>query len=126
VPNAADVAVQDQLGVYQLAVQQGAFADVAGPQARPGGAELVYLRLSDGPTGQPKVFQQASLDDVPFPLGAAAVAGPVEPTWVHQRLAEAAEVIRTERFEARIGAACRYCPFRGSCPTQPSGRQVVA
>ena len=37
-----------------------------------------------------------------------------------------AEVIRTERFEARIGAACRYCPFRGSCPTQSSGQQVVA
>ncbi len=36
--------MHDQLGVYQLAVQQGAFAEVAGPDARPGGAELVYLR----------------------------------------------------------------------------------
>jgi superfamily I DNA/RNA helicase/RecB family exonuclease len=128
-PNAADVALQDQLGVYQLAVQQGAFEAVAGPGARPAGAELVYLRLADGSTSHPKVYQQASLDDVPFPL-----AGGVEeddsaghqPSWVHRRLAEAASVIRSERFEARIGAACRYCPFRGSCPTQSSGQQVVA
>ena len=39
-----------------------------GPVARPGGAELVYLRLSDGPGSYPRVFAQASLDDVPFPL----------------------------------------------------------
>ena len=49
-PTAADVALHDQLGVYQLAVQQGAFAAVAGQGARPAGAELVYLRQSDGAT----------------------------------------------------------------------------
>lgn len=141
-PAAADVAVQDQLGVYQLAVQAGAFADLAGPGARPGGAELVYLRLSDGSTAYPKVFQQASLDDVPFPADesqqvAAAESLPVgeakrspqargEPTWVHRRLAEAAAVIRGEQFSARVGDGCRYCPFRGSCPAQSAGRQVVS
>jgi superfamily I DNA/RNA helicase/RecB family exonuclease len=147
-PGAADVAVQDQLGVYQLAVKEGAFAAVAGNGALPGGAELVYLRLSDGPTSFPKVFQQPSLVDVPFPLAAShvhregslddappqsdqGVAGgaggaPVaQPTWVHRRLAEAADVIRTERFDARIGTGCRYCPFRTSCPAQTAGRQVV-
>ena len=70
-----------------------------------------------------------SLDDVPFPLGPArrpTTRTTRPPTWVHRRLAEAAEVIRSERFEARIGAACRYCPFRGSCPTQAAGQQVVA
>src|SRR4029450_3793350 len=40
-PSAADVALHDQLGVYQLAVQQGAFAVVAGEGARTAGAELV-------------------------------------------------------------------------------------
>ncbi|GAA1851750.1 ATP-dependent helicase [Microlunatus capsulatus] len=129
-PGAADVALQDQLGVYQLAVAADAFAEVAGPGARPAGAELVYLRLADGTTGHPKVFQQASLDDVPFPVGLPETDDPadaaVQPTWVHRRLAEAASVIRSERFEARIGAACRYCPFRGSCPTQSAGQQVVA
>ena len=46
-PQSADVAVQDQMGVYQLAVLAGAFDELAGPGARPGGAELVYLRLPE-------------------------------------------------------------------------------
>jgi hypothetical protein len=129
-PATADVALHDQLGVYQLAVQQGAFAEVAGEDARPGGAELVYLRLSEGPGSYPRVFAQASLDDMPFPLGAPDPA--TDPsqnsqpaTWVHQRLSEAADIIRSERHEARVGPGCRYCPFTGSCPAQPAGRQVV-
>ena len=126
-PSAADVAVHDQLGVYQLAVAEGAFAAVTGPGVRPSGAELVYLRLADGPGDYPQVFTQASLDDQPFPLsGGPDPAKPGCPTWVHERLSEAAELITTERFEARVGPACRYCPFRGSCPAQSAGRQVVA
>ncbi len=127
VPTAADVALHDQLGVYQLAVQQGAFASVAGQHARPAGAELVYLRQADGAGGYPKVFQQPSLDDVPHPmsLGGEEQDSGSEPTWVHRRLAEAASIIRSERHDARVGPACRYCPFRGSCPAQPTGQQVV-
>jgi ATP-dependent exoDNAse (exonuclease V) beta subunit len=127
-PSAADVALHDQLGVYQLAVAAGALAEIAGPDARPGGAELVYLRLSDGPSNYPKVFTQASIDDMPFPFGPPA-PDPVTPppaTWVHQRLADAATLIRTERHEARVGPDCRFCAFRGSCPAQPAGRQVVS
>jgi superfamily I DNA/RNA helicase/RecB family exonuclease len=135
-PATGDVAVQDQLGVYQLAVQAGAFAAVAGPNARPGGAELVYLRLGDGQGSYPKVFHQPSLDDVPFPVSDAVPgqepatsdavdAAPAAATWVHRRLAQAAEVIRGEDFSARIGGQCRYCAFRSSCPAQSTGRQVV-
>ena len=134
VPTAAEVAQHEQLGVYQLAVQQGAFAAVAGDGARPAGAELVYLRLPDSSGSRPRVFQQASLEDVPFPAAevsdqATSPEGhPTRPpgsTWVHGRLAEAAAIVRAERHEARLGPACRYCPFRGSCPAQPSGQQVV-
>ncbi|HEV2928799.1 MAG TPA: hypothetical protein VGW74_08905, partial [Propionibacteriaceae bacterium] len=89
-----------------------------------------YLRLSDGPGSNPRVFAQASLDDMPFPLGAPepashpqAKASPA--TWVHQRLGDAADLIRSERHEARVGPGCRYCPFTGSCPAQSAGRQVV-
>ncbi|HJQ86191.1 MAG TPA: ATP-dependent DNA helicase [Propionibacteriaceae bacterium] len=128
-PTAADVALHDQLGVYQLAVQQGAFVAVAGEGARPAGAELVYLRLPDGDSGYPKTFQQASLDDVPFPVepldGAGSDSSAGQPTWVHRRLAEAANIIRREHHDARIGPACRYCPVRTSCPAQPTGQQVV-
>jgi RecB family exonuclease len=127
-PTAADMALYDQLGVYQLAVQQGAFAAVAGGDARPGGAELVYLRLREGDSGHPKTFQQASLDDVPFPVtlkDSEDTALGEQPTWVHRRLADAAHIIRSEHHDARIGPACRYCPFRTSCPAQPAGQQVV-
>ncbi|HET9650315.1 MAG TPA: ATP-dependent DNA helicase [Microlunatus sp.] len=131
-PAAVDVAVHDQLGVYQLAVAAGAFGEVTGPDARPGGAELVYLRLGDGSSsgaGLPRVFGQASLVDQPFPLGWPAGTGddgPDVPTWVHGRLAEAAAVIRSERFDAWIGPGCRWCAFRSSCPAQGAGRQVVS
>jgi superfamily I DNA/RNA helicase/RecB family exonuclease len=128
-PSAADIALHDQLGVYQLAVQQGALAAVAGEGARPAGAELVYLRLADGDSGYPRTFQQASLDDVPFPVKPLdSVDQPVlagQPTWVHRRLADAAQIIRSEHYHARIGSGCRYCPFRTSCPAQPGGQQVV-
>jgi len=127
-PTAADIAVHDQLGVYQLAVQQGGFAAIAGEGARPAGAELVYLRLADGENGHPRTFQQASLDDVPFPIhppDAAQTLSAAQPTWVHRRLAEAAQIIRNEDHDARIGPGCRYCPFRTSCPAQPAGQQVV-
>lgn len=123
----------DQLGVYQLAVQQGALAEVTGPDPVLGGAELVYLRLADGVgSPYPRVFSQPSLDEVPHLPGGGDVAGdeatrPTQhPTWVHQRLAEAAQVIRSETFEARVGTSCSYCPFRSSCPAQPAGRPVVA
>jgi len=128
-PTAADIALHDQLGVYQLAVQQGAFTAIAGEGARPGGAELVYLRLPERDSAYPKTFLQASLDEVPFPIkaldGAEQRVSPEQPTWVHRRLAEAAKIIRSEHHDARIGAGCRYCPFRTSCPAQPAGQQVV-
>jgi superfamily I DNA/RNA helicase/RecB family exonuclease len=128
-PTATDIALHDQLGVYQLAVQQGAFAAVVGERARPAGAELVYLRLADGDGGHPKTFLQASIDDVPFPIKPLDVAdetvAPEQPTWVHHRLAAAAQIIRSEHHDARIGPGCRYCPFRTSCPAQPAGQQVV-
>lgn len=122
------------MGVYQLAVLAGAFDHLAGPGARPAGAELVYLRLPDAGGMLPKSFHQASLDDVPWPSDLPD-DGPdpsdlpagldLQPTWVHRRLAVAAHLVRRERFVARIGPGCRYCPFVGSCPAQPVGRQVV-
>jgi len=103
---------------------------VAGPGARPSGAELVYLRLAEGQSGLPRVFTQASIDDVPFPVATDVPPDPAEvagcPTWVHRRLHDAAELITDERFDARVGPACRWCAFRNSCPTQAVGRQVVA
>ena len=99
-----------------------------GPDARPGGAELVYLRLSDGPGGYPKVFTQASLDDVPFPLGAPEPVddpGAAPPaTWVHQRLAEAAATSSgpsgTRPGSDRAAATARSAA--AARPSRPDGR----
>ncbi len=133
-PQAADVAVQDQMGIYQLAVAAGAFDDLAGPGARPGGAELVYLRLGDS-GGLPRSFHQASLDDVGWPTerpddgpdpGDLPAGIDQQPTWVHRRLAVAAHLVRQERFVARVGPGCRWCSFAASCPAVPTGRQVVS
>ena len=74
-PTAADVALHDQLGVYQLAVPQGAFAEVAGPDARPGGAELVYLRLVRRPVQLPQGLHPGLARRPAVPAGSAR-AGP--------------------------------------------------
>ena len=139
-PRAADVAVQDQLGVYQLAVQAGAFAEVAGPgrparRRRTGLSALARRRrhaaegLRSGLPRRRPVPARRRRGDPAEPgrrvgTGGAELAG--QPTWVHRRLLAAAQLIRAERFDARLGPACRYCPFRGSCPAQSAGRQVVA
>ncbi|OYO19388.1 DNA helicase UvrD [Enemella dayhoffiae] len=119
-PDRREVPSHEQLGVYQLAAQQGAFDRLTGGERRVSGAELVYLRLQErGDLLYPKVFVQASLDDQPHLEG----DDPDQPTWVHDRISRAARMIRTEDFQARVGKSCRYCSFVSSCPAQ--GAQVV-
>ncbi|WP_370078391.1 ATP-dependent helicase [Streptacidiphilus sp. MAP12-16] len=105
-----------QLGVYQLAVREGAldgveaFAD-GPPEA--GGAELVQLRqpAGKGKEDRPKVQPQPSLAD--------------DPAWIEDLLAEAADRVVNERFTPSVGPACANCSFRRSCSGHPEGRQVV-
>jgi superfamily I DNA/RNA helicase/RecB family exonuclease len=97
-----------QLGFYQLAMDNGAARDLAGDQARSGGAELVQLRVDD--KGMPKVQPQ----------------GLQEPDESGHKLAElqlmdAAEVIRSERLTATENDYCDYCSFHSMCPIKGSG-----
>ena len=97
-----------QLGLYQLAMDHGAAADLAGPDARSGGAELVQLRVDD--KGLPKVQPQ----------------GLQEPDQEGRRLAEvqlmeAAQVLRTEQLTATENDYCDYCSFHAICPVKGSG-----
>ena len=104
---ATDLSRHPQLGLYQLAVEQGAVADLAG-DAPSGGAELWQLRL-DSRTGL-KVQEQAPQQP-----------GPDGRTPVEEQLADAVAAIRSERFEARPGTHCERCSFRSLCPAQVSG-----
>ncbi|HYO41299.1 MAG TPA: ATP-dependent DNA helicase [Nocardioidaceae bacterium] len=104
---ASDLARHPQLGLYQLAVDHGAVADLAGDAAS-GGAELWQLR-QDSRTGL-KVQVQAPQQP-----------GPDGRTPVQEQLSAAVSAIRAERFEARPGGHCDRCAFRALCPTQVSG-----
>lgn len=121
-PSKADVTGMTQLGVYQLAIEAGAFAKVA--PGRSAGAQAVYLRHGEGATSDmPRRFDQPALSEQPY-VG----DDPQErayPTWVHHRIASAAAIVAEGRFEATAGGHCRTCAFAGSCPSSDRGRQVV-
>jgi superfamily I DNA/RNA helicase/RecB family exonuclease len=104
-PQDGEIATNAQLGLYQLAVEQGAVDQVLGRPGVPGGAELWQLRKDV--RGALKVQRQDSLEP-----------GPERP--IEQQLGEAAEIIRSEVFPTRPGQQCERCDFRLMCPAQSS------
>lgn len=118
-PSKADVEGHEQLGLYQLAVESGAFDEVARGASGSAGGVLVFLRDGDE---YPKALGQPPLRERPY-LG----DDPDEqryPTWVHRRLAVACGRLAAGRWDAHPGGHCQYCPFAGSCPAR--SRQVTA
>jgi superfamily I DNA/RNA helicase/RecB family exonuclease len=105
-PSKEELRTDPQLGVYQLAVREGAFADLS---TTPGGAELLQLRdaLKSGARVQPQE-----------PLGA-------DDEWVEELVGGIATAIREENFPARPNENCDRCKFRSSCPSRDEGGQVV-
>src|SRR5699024_7731953 len=104
---AVEIARHAQLGAYQVAVQEGAFDEVA-PGARSGGAQLVQLGTGSRP---PTTQAQAPVDQ------------DEDPGWARTMLVETATGMAGARFEARINDACRHCVARFSCPLQPEGQE---
>jgi RecB family exonuclease len=98
-----------QLGTYQLAVRAGALDAHLPGRREPGGAELVLLRLDDGPG--PKVQGQLPLEP--------------SPSWVETLLDTAVRRVLDESFPPIPNDYCGRCVFRRCCPAQPDGRQVV-
>ncbi len=115
-PTAAEAAASEQLGIYQLAVEAGAFGEAAGSA----GAELVFLRHGDDDfpkvLGQEALAARPHLSDDPEELA--------HPTWVHHRLARARRTLAEGRFDATPGGHCRWCAFASSCPAK-SGQVIV-
>jgi RecB family exonuclease len=110
-PSTADAEKNPQLGVYQLAVRAGAFAELTGDAPELGGAELVFLR-KEMSGGLPGRRTQSAL--------------PAErPTWADDLLDRTAGGMRAEQFPARPNDLCDICAFRSSCPAQDAGEQVV-
>ena len=100
-----------QLAVYQLAAALGAFTELVGAVANPGGARLVYV-ADRSASGEAKVPEQPPLD-----------AAELE-RW--KRLVRTcAEETAGARFHARVGPDCDRCPVRASCPVNESGRSVT-
>ena len=102
-----------QLGLYQLAVEQGGMAELCGADARSGGAELVQLRIDVG--GYPKVQEQGPQkpDD--------AGRKPIE-----IQLISAVDVVRSETFDATVNAYCARCDFATMCPAQQRSGTVLS
>ncbi|MBO3733341.1 ATP-dependent helicase [Glycomyces niveus] len=102
----ADAQTNPQLGIYQLAIAEGAFAE----GSEPGGAELVY----------------------PNAKGASAVArqqGPLgeheNPDWARELAGDTAVRMAGSVFEARNTSKCETCSVKRCCPIADEGRQVT-
>lgn len=98
-PTRAEVPRLPQLGAYQVAVNRGAFAAHGADSA---GAALLQLGRAAG--AQVTLQVQDSLDRDP------------EPGWAENLLAQVAEGMAADRFEARLSESCRTCPAADSCP----------
>ncbi|GGF41626.1 DNA helicase [Marmoricola endophyticus] len=109
-PTGAEVAVHPQLGLYQLAVDHGAVADleVVPDGAGAGGAELWHLRQET----KGRLRSQRQEPQVPDEDGR---------TDVLRQLEDAVGHLRAESFPARPGSQCRYCSFTRMCPAQTTG-----
>ncbi|MDO5737139.1 MAG: ATP-dependent DNA helicase [Propionibacteriaceae bacterium] len=117
-PENKDMPGFEQLGVYQLAAQLGAFEHLAPGVRQVAPPALLFLRHGET---LPEVREQASIDDVPAPEGELVVG----PTWVHDKLAEAVAIIDSGEYDARECSMCRFCQFADSCPAlHPSKNEV--
>jgi RecB family exonuclease len=105
-PTGPEVERHPQLGLYQLAVDNGAADELVGRPATSGGAELVQLRIGEE---LPKVQQQA-----PSPK-----AGGVR--LIEEQLMQATAALRGEEFVARPGPHCDRCTFQAICPDKAAG-----
>jgi superfamily I DNA/RNA helicase len=107
-PAKGDLPRQPQLGVYQLAITEGGFAELADNATTTGGAALVQL----GTSASAKVQEQPALSE------------DEDPGWARELVENVAAGMGGAAFRAVPGPGCRICPGRPSCPAVDDGRQV--
>jgi RecB family exonuclease len=106
-----DVAEHAQLAAYQLAAEEGAFADLG--LHKSGGAALLQVGKG-GLTHDAREQRQESLSDYP------------DPDWARRLVTDAAEGMAGSAFRAVDNDLCTRCPVRTSCPVQDDGRTVTS
>ena len=103
-PSGTEIETHRQLGVYQVAVEEGGFEQGSDSA----GAALVHL----GRAASSRSQVQAQT-----PLGQAE-----DPRWAHQAIAETADGMSASQVLARPEEQmCARCPVRTSCPTHHEG-----
>jgi RecB family exonuclease len=107
-PTGEEIKVNPQLGLYQLAVENGAVDEVLQRPAEPGGAELWQLRHEV----RSKLKVQAQEPQQPDESGHRTI---------ELQLMAAAASVRAEEFPARPGGHCTHCDFEKLCPAKNSG-----
>ena len=103
-PTQAEIAEHPQLGLYQLAVENG--ADRGTQPAGGCGAVAAAQELGGALRVQPQEVQEPDADGV----------RPID-----RQLMEAARRLRAEEFPARPGSHCTYCAFERFCPARTAG-----
>jgi RecB family exonuclease len=109
-PSAGELDRNPQLGVYQLAVLLGAFAELGA--AEPGGAELIHV-------GRAARVKQAAVQSQ------RALAEDPDPGWAQSLVKEVAAAMAGPQFKATANDGCRRCPAATSCPVDERGGQVT-
>ena len=108
-PSRSELARHPQLGVYQLAVALGAFAESHG-LTEPGGAAL--LQLKKGAAADEQLQRPLDDDD--------------DPQWAQALVQRVVDGMSGSQFPATVNEHCaRTCPVRASCPAWPEGDGVL-
>ncbi len=108
---AEDLPEHAQLAAYQLAADEGGFAEQGLHES--GGAALVQLgkgALKHEAREQPQ----------------SALSGYDDPQWARRLVTDVADGMAGSVLQAMENELCTRCPVRTSCPVQDDGRQVTS
>ncbi|MDM7831888.1 ATP-dependent helicase [Cellulomonas edaphi] len=109
-PSVAKAAENPQLAAYQLAVDEGAFAEL--PEGvRSAEAALVFLGTGSSATLRTQPGLEREVDG---------------PGWARTLVDAVAGSMAASTFVATANDLCDRCPVRRSCPVRGEGAQVVA
>lgn len=106
-PTVAQMPRHPQLGCYQVAVEDGAFADLGTTSA---GAGLLQLGKAATRALDPQLQRPMADDD--------------EPTWGRALVHDTAVGMAAATVTATVGSHCQFCPVLTSCPAKPEGRSL--